>query len=115
MDIFIFGCGGHAKVFSDVIEAAGGWRIAGYVVADPVHDRFLGCEVFDEAKFVESQRDATVALAVGDNGIRRKLYEGLGDGFSYPAIVHPSAIVFAVQQDRRRDGCHAWRDRECRG
>ena len=45
MEIFVFGCGGHAKVVSEVIEATGQWRIAGYVTDNPQGERFLGREV----------------------------------------------------------------------
>ncbi len=93
MEIFVFGCGGHAKVVSDIIEAVGRWRIAGYVVADPVGSRFLGREVFEERRFLETRRGAEVAFAVGDNSARQKLYGLTEDGFSFPSIVHPSAVV----------------------
>lgn len=92
MEVFVLGRGGHAKVVSDVIEQAGG-RVAGYVVADSTAGRFLGREVFEEERFIESHRGAALVIAVGDNAERRRVYLRIGEGFSYPAFVHPAAVV----------------------
>lgn len=93
MEIFVFGCGGHAKVVSEIIEAVGAWDIAGYVAPEPGGGRFLGREVLDEERFLETHRGAAVALAIGDGAGRRALRERLGSGFSYPSLVHPTAWI----------------------
>ena len=93
MEIFVFGCGGHAKVVSDVIRAAGGWTIAGYIAPEPDDARFLGHEVIEESRFLQDYGGSAVALAVGDNSLRRKLYARTQESFSFPVLVHPSASV----------------------
>ncbi len=93
MDIFVFGCGGHAKVVSEIIEAEGRWRIAGYVDAAPTGATFLGREVFGEAGFAEDHRGAAAVLARGDNAARQRIFEAQGGALTFPSIVHPSAVL----------------------
>lgn len=95
MEIFVFGCGGHAKVVSDVIEATGAWRIAGYVEVAPTAARFLDHRVLDEESFLAAHRGAEVALAVGDNARRKAIQQACAEAFSFPIIVHPSAVLAA--------------------
>jgi len=93
MDVFVFGCGGHAKVVSEVIEAEARWAIAGYVDREPGAARFLGREVLAEQDFLRDGEGAAVALAVGENGLRWSLFQACRDRFSFPALVHPSAQI----------------------
>lgn len=93
MDIFVFGCGGHAKVVSEIVEAEGAWRIAGYVDTSPKAARFLDREVFEEARFVERHKGAAAVLALGDNAARRRLCKAHGEALTFPPIVHPSALL----------------------
>jgi acetyltransferase EpsM len=92
-EIYVFGCGGHAKVVSELIEAEGRRMVAGYVDREAEASRFLGRPVLAEAEFLASRMGSAVVFAVGENGLRRQLLQACGDRFTYPSLVHPFAEV----------------------
>ncbi|MCW9035820.1 MAG: acetyltransferase [Rhodospirillales bacterium] len=92
--VFIFGCGGHAKVVHDVIEAQARYEVAAYVDAEPNQSEFRGLPLYDEQYFLDNFEDQNIAIAIGENSLRKKIFENLKSrGFQFPNIVHPSAIL----------------------
>ncbi len=95
--IIVVGGGGHAKVVIDLLHASGLYDpvectdaacAAGEVLGIPVRG---GDERLD-ALLSEGVRH--IALAVGDNAVRRRLGESLtARGFVAPCLIHPSAVV----------------------
>lgn len=85
--IFIYGASGHGKVIAEIIESCG-YKLGGWI-----DDRILdNASSWDSFRSVYS--DAKIALGVGDNIIRERLYRKITDaGYSLPVLVHPSAVV----------------------
>ena len=84
--IFIYGASGHGKVVADIAKALGYENIK--FIDDGENEHIS----FDE--FVLLKRKVPVALGIGDNEIRSKIYKRLVDnGFSVVTLIHPKAIV----------------------
>ncbi|MDJ0836767.1 MAG: acetyltransferase [Acidobacteriota bacterium] len=94
-DLFIFGCGGHAKVVSAVVEAEGVYRIAGYVETEVTADRFLDLPRISESEYLAKHKQTPLLVAVGENAIRGQVVRRLtlSGGLTYPTAVHPSAVI----------------------
>jgi sugar O-acyltransferase (sialic acid O-acetyltransferase NeuD family) len=99
--LIVFGGGGHGKVVIDLVRAAGHYRIAG-VIDDglPPGSDVLGAPVLGGAADLEEWRDRGVRLAVnavggiGNVQARLRIFDLLeAAGFSFPVLVHPSAVV----------------------
>lgn len=89
----LVGAGGHALVVRDVVESVGG-RIRGYTALE--HSRYFDDIpwIGGDADLSTEARDAHLALAVGDVGLRRRLVDGLPVLTRlWPALVHPAAYV----------------------
>ena len=92
--IFIFGCGGHAKIVHDIIDAGDQYEAAGYVDADINSASFNGLPLYEEAHFLENFSQENVVVAIGKNSSRKRIFQNLTDrGFHFPNIIHPSAIL----------------------
>lgn len=104
--VLIWGAGGHGKVVAELARRAG-HAVIGFVDADPaklgrvvepggasvvaVESRFLEC-IAAGAGIAPAY--TAIALAIGDNAIRRQCLERLRDQ-PLPPLVHPSAVVGA--------------------
>lgn len=88
--IYVLGSGGHARVIRDIIEESKDWDFAGFV-------DIKACEgIILEDEFIgnEQYKGANLALGIGENFIREKLYNRFSDlGFVFPVIQSPSAII----------------------
>jgi UDP-N-acetylbacillosamine N-acetyltransferase len=81
--IYIYGAGGHGLVVADIARSCGFKNI---VFVDDGKNDFLG---FDEIR-----DDAPIALGVGDNKIRKKVYDKVLEcGFELITLIHPSSII----------------------
>lgn len=94
-DIFVFGCGGHAKVVTMVIKSAGTHEIRGYVDVRPEMPDFRSAPVIEEDRFYEKHRNVDIFVAVGDNDVRKKITVAAMEKGDYglPTFVHPSAHI----------------------
>ena len=94
-DIFIFGCGGHAKAVTMVIKSVGTHEIRGYVDLQPKISVFRGAPVVGEDYFYEKHRNVDIFVAVGDNDTRKKITVGALEKGNYglPTFIHPSAQI----------------------
>ncbi|KYG69894.1 hypothetical protein AZI85_15995 [Bdellovibrio bacteriovorus] len=96
--ILVFGCGGHSKVVSDVIQREGNYRIAAYYDENPKNKMFLGTPVYSTKADLQtamiSGNIKSAAIAIGSNEVRRKFSLMAQDlGLKLPVIVDPSAII----------------------
>lgn len=79
--IYIYGAGGHGFVCADVAYALG----------------YKECLFIDDKKglqFDENMPKYDIFIAIGDNKIRKKIYEKVfKKGFKIVNLIHPSAII----------------------
>ena len=89
--INLFGASGHAKVIIDII-VSNGFEV-GYIFDDnPDIKVFLGREVFSNYNN-EQLNSNPLIISIGDNAVRKEVFEKLKDVELSPAIAHPSAII----------------------
>lgn len=98
--ICLVGYSGHGFVAADILQASG-QVIAGYAdreekATNPFHLPYLGPETSLKADQLAAYR---FFIAIGDNGIRHRVYTHLaGQGASFASAVHPAAVVAATVQ-----------------
>jgi len=99
--LIIYGGGGHGKILIDLVRSLGMYRIVG-VIDDglPPGSEVLGVTVLGGAESLAEWRSRGVCMAanaiggIGNVTARIKVFELLEKaGFSFPALVHPSAVV----------------------
>jgi len=84
-DIYIYGASGHGLVVADIA------RVCGYETIIFVDD---GENEYVSFEDIELNNDIPIALGVGDNFIREKLFEKVKEfDFHVVTLIHPSAIV----------------------
>ncbi len=98
-DLLIYGSSGHARVIAETAVAAG-WRVVGWGDDDPtrldleidgIPVRVTGTE---EAARVALTEGWQVVVGIGDNRIRRRVFdELLGHGAEIATIVRPQAVI----------------------
>lgn len=95
--ILIVGAGGHGRVVAEAVLASGRYELAGF--ADDT--RAKGEEVMPgyrvlastaEEKLLRSLADGFV-VAIGNNAIRKQLFEKLSRIFEPLTVIHPAAVV----------------------
>ncbi|MDD2696275.1 MAG: NeuD/PglB/VioB family sugar acetyltransferase [Anaerolineales bacterium] len=99
--VLIYGGGGHGKSLIDLIQALGGYRLVGVVDdALPMGGEILGAPVLGGANTLHSLHQQGVRQAVnavggiGNIASRIRVFDLLAEaGFSFPALVHPTALV----------------------
>ena len=97
----ILGTGGHGLVVADAVLAMGGYELVGFVSGGD-DSAVLGIAPVlgddrDLLELVTTRRVASVAVAVGDNAVRKTVVERLRDFLPewvcFPPIVHPVASI----------------------
>lgn len=99
--LIIIGGGGHARVIIDLLRCAAVYEIVGIVDHGfPEGRRQHGCAVLGGDAVLPSLRRRGIALAalgvasVRDNAPRERVAERVrSEGFSFPSLVHPNAVV----------------------
>lgn len=97
--MILIGYSGHAYVVSGIFNAAGK-RVTGYCdvskkAGNPFNIPYIGSETSAEA--LKAFQDTGFFIAVGDNNIRRKIYDQLEKQNLFPAnAIHPSAVLDAT-------------------
>lgn len=97
MRIVIVGSGGHAEVVADILALAGGVEPVGYVTRDEPSgpDAMGGLPMLGRDDDLSFPHDGVV-IAVGDNAVRRKVYDRYRQrGETLASAIHPSAIIAA--------------------
>lgn len=99
MLVVILGAGGHGQVTADILfqmwKHGNDLEIHGFLDSDPAlaETKIMGIRVLgDESRLGELGHDAIIT-AIGDNGLRRKLFEAYSGSESFIAAIHPSAII----------------------
>ncbi|MSN98920.1 acetyltransferase [Bacillus paralicheniformis] len=97
-NVVIIGAGGHGKVVRDLVIARPDTALAGIL-----DDRYAELHVENglyrgpsgaAEELARLHPDAKFVLAVGQNGIRKRLYERLGLPLDrYAVLIHPSAVI----------------------
>ncbi|MGC4074616.1 MAG: NeuD/PglB/VioB family sugar acetyltransferase, partial [Nibricoccus sp.] len=99
MDVVIIGAGGQGKVVLDILAAAGGCDVVGFLDADPVlkGQSVGGVPVLGPVNLLGKlwqQKVRHAVVAIGDNRTRRRHLDVLREqGFDLVNAVHPSAVV----------------------
>jgi len=87
-ELYIYGASGHGKVIFDVASSLD-YKILGFI-DDTKGGKFLGQKIYKPAELPKS---ANIFLAIGDNKHRKELSQKLGNSFSFPSLIHPSATI----------------------
>jgi UDP-perosamine 4-acetyltransferase len=104
MDVVIIGAGGHGRVVLDILTAAGGHSVIGFLDADPSlrGSTVGGVSVLGSVNLLSKlwqQKVRHGIVAIGDNRTRRRYGDLLRQqGFDLINAVHPSAVVSASAQ-----------------
>lgn len=107
-NIFIVGAGGFGREAVWTIERINAaaeepvWRVIGFADDDPAkaEGNFEGYPLLGAVEKVSKDYPgASVFVAIGDNGVRRKMYNLLR-GHDFPALIDPSAQVSPTTEFR---------------
>jgi acetyltransferase EpsM len=99
--IILYGGGGHSKMLIDLLRGGNFYRIVG-ILDDgmPVGLQIMGIPILGGEEllpelYASGTRQAVNGVGgVGNIGVRVKVFDKLSQaGFSFPAVVHPSAVV----------------------
>ena len=99
MQVVIIGAGGHGKVVLDIVRAAGQFKPAGFVDADPAlaGQVVAGLTVLGPPNLLpklRQQRVSQVIVAIGDNRTRLRYIDLAREyGFELVNAIHPTAFV----------------------
>lgn len=100
MRVLILGAGGHAQIVADILlrsHDAGSRAVPiGYLDDDPqlLDKTFLGLPVLGPLSHLAAVEQDAVIVAIGDNTIRRQLFEQLRQqGECFATAIHPRAIL----------------------
>ncbi|MDZ5711310.1 acetyltransferase [Jeotgalibacillus haloalkalitolerans] len=93
--LLIIGASGHGKVVADIALEMGKWEKVAFLDDNPAVTSCLGLDVVgtseDFKKFID---DYDFFVAIGDNDIRKKVYQKLESlSASIPVLIHPGAVV----------------------
>ncbi len=100
MNILIIGGGGHARVIADAIIACAkmrsGIRLVGFLDDDPAlaSTERIGKSVLGTIQDIDKIPHDAIVMGIGDNKIRRELFEMLlARGENIASIIHPHATI----------------------
>jgi len=95
--ILILGAGGHGRVVLELLRALGSYEPLGFIDEAPLAPAILGLPVLGgqaDLPRLRAQGIAHAFVAIGHNALRQRLGEDLaGQGFTQPALAHPSAFI----------------------
>ena len=93
--LMIVGAGGHAKVCTEVAEMMSAWDSIEFLDDCKIGDSVLGCPIVGKTKDILLYRTThSFFVAIGDNEIRRKIYDELQkNNFQIATLISPLAIV----------------------
>jgi sugar O-acyltransferase (sialic acid O-acetyltransferase NeuD family) len=99
MLVVILGAGGHGQVVADILfhmwKSGRDLEIHGYLDNDEslTGKRLLGIRVLGPQSLLPEVGHEAVVAAIGDNAIRRRIYEELSPSQTFLTAIHPSAII----------------------
>ena len=100
MKVLILGAGGHGQVVADIllrmVHAGQDVNPVGYLDDDPalVGRSFLDLLVLGSCDTLSQIDHEAVIVAIGDNAVRRRLFDRLeAQGTQFAVACHPSAVI----------------------
>ena len=92
------GAGGHAKVVCDALLASGisEAELLGFADDNPrkCNTRVLGLPVLGSLEALNRAGEVDLAMGVGDNSVRRRLFDrAKALGYRFINVIHPSAVI----------------------
>ena len=100
--LLIYGASGHGKVVADAALGSGCYEVMGFVDDDRAKwgQTVLGLPVLGGAECLGTVgRGAVLALGIGSNERRKKLFEDLAEqGVTCATIIHRSAVIASGAQ-----------------
>ena len=103
--ILIVGAGGHAQVIADAVlscaRAGEAMQLAGFLDdnSDLVGCEVLGSQVLGTLSQIGQFEHEAVVVGIGDNALRRRLFERLKQqGEQFITVIHPRATLAAQVQ-----------------
>ncbi|WP_209121738.1 acetyltransferase [Alkalihalobacillus sp. BA299] len=93
--LIIIGASGHGKVAADIATKMNKWSTIAFLDDNSNIKTSLGIEIIgksaDAFKFIN---DCDLFVAIGNNSIRKKVYEDLeSKGASIATLIHPDSII----------------------
>lgn len=89
--IIIIGCGGHSKVLIDIISMLTNYEIIGFY-DDNVKDFFNNYPIFGKINDIVNNVDYTYIIGIGDNNIRKIIFEKYHN-LNWGTLIHPNSII----------------------
>ncbi len=95
IEIYIYGASGHGKVVYDAATSMG-LHVVGFIDDDTNKHELLDKPVF---RFNEIERNSKIALGIGDNRVRYKIYEKIIEsGHQVATVIDKNAVVSNFSQ-----------------
>jgi len=95
MEVAIFGAGGHGKVILDILLESGK-KVRGFLDENPgkIGQKVAGLKILGSWDYLAKNKNLAVALGIGNNHIREKIYLQLKElGIKIITAIHPAACV----------------------
>ena len=91
--IYVCGTGGLSGVVSNIIENSKEFKVSGYI-DDQKKAKHNKKNVFSVDKFLSTFDKANIVIAIGENSIRKMLYEKLGNRkYKFPNIISNNIVI----------------------
>jgi sugar O-acyltransferase (sialic acid O-acetyltransferase NeuD family) len=96
--LFVIGSGGLAREMAQLVLAAGGTNLAGFIgeASEVGNELTFGRVVGDDQWLLESDVAADIMIGIGTPSIRARVlqpYVAANSRFTFPNFVHPSAVL----------------------
>ncbi|RKD23179.1 acetyltransferase [Ammoniphilus oxalaticus] len=98
MKIMVIGQGGHSRVIREIIEEQTTYRLIGYLddkfeTVTNLEGRYTG-PIWAVRDFIHQFRDLKFILAIGNNRIRKQIFDRLQLAKdSYVSLIHKTAVI----------------------
>ncbi|MCI2774241.1 acetyltransferase [Staphylococcus petrasii] len=93
--VILVGNGGHSKVIADIIKLSEDYELCGYLDQKYEKKEVSNNLIFDNIdNFKNYTNNYYFFIAIGDNKIRKKIYETLNlPDEKYVTLIHPSVVI----------------------
>ncbi len=94
-NLLIFGASGQGKVVADIAILSGRYEKIAFLDDDKTKKNFGDFEILGDIQYAIHNKDKfETIVAIGNNGIRRKIQTELEkEGVTVATLVHPSAVI----------------------
>lgn len=93
--LLIIGASGHGKVVADLALKMNRWASIGFLDDNEAINCSMGIEVIGKSSdFIKHLHDCDIFVGIGNNIIRKKIFEKLeAEDASIPTLTHPAAVI----------------------